>query len=175
MAGTAGGVIATTPPTSRFPPPNGTIFDRLDAHGISWRDYYEEVPSPLIIPRSSSALPRASSSTIDQFFADAAAGTLPQFSFVDPDYETTSEENPQDIQVGEGFAAPGHHGAHAVAGLGAHRAVLHLRRARRLLRPRAAAARRSSPTPSRRGSARATLPGGYDRYGFRVPIVVVSP
>lgn len=41
----------------------------------------------------------------DQFFADAAAGTLPAVSIVDPDFRRYSEENPQDIQLGESFAA----------------------------------------------------------------------
>ncbi len=41
----------------------------------------------------------------DQFFADADNGTLPAFSIVDPDFETYSEENPQDIRKGESFAA----------------------------------------------------------------------
>jgi phospholipase C len=40
-----------------------------------------------------------------QFFADADAGTLPAVSIVDPDFETYSEENPQDIAKGESFAA----------------------------------------------------------------------
>jgi len=42
---------------------------------------------------------------IDQFFKDAASGHLPAVSIVDPDFDTCSEENPQDIQVGESFAA----------------------------------------------------------------------
>jgi phospholipase C len=42
---------------------------------------------------------------IDRFFADAAAGTLPDVCVVDPDFQSCSEENPQDIQIGEGFAA----------------------------------------------------------------------
>ncbi len=41
----------------------------------------------------------------DQFFADAAGGTLPAFSIVDPDFDAYSEENPQDIRKGECFAA----------------------------------------------------------------------
>jgi phospholipase C len=43
--------------------------------------------------------------TLQRFFADVDAGTLPPFSIVDPDYITFSEENPQDIQRGEAFAA----------------------------------------------------------------------
>ena len=42
---------------------------------------------------------------LDQFFADAANGTLPAFSLVDPDFDAYSEENPQDIRKGESFAA----------------------------------------------------------------------
>jgi phospholipase C len=42
---------------------------------------------------------------IECFFEDARNGTLPALSIVDPDFEQTSEENPQDIHDGEGFAA----------------------------------------------------------------------
>ena len=42
---------------------------------------------------------------LDQFTADAARGTLPAFSIVDPDFDAYSEENPQDIRKGESFAA----------------------------------------------------------------------
>jgi len=40
-----------------------------------------------------------------RFFADADAGTLPAFCIVDPDFDAFSEENPQDIRYGESFAA----------------------------------------------------------------------
>ncbi len=41
----------------------------------------------------------------DQFFTDADNGTLPAVSLVDPDFKVYSEENPQDIQKGESFAS----------------------------------------------------------------------
>jgi phospholipase C len=41
----------------------------------------------------------------EQFFADSAGGTLPPVSLVDPDFTAFSEENPQDIAKGEQFAA----------------------------------------------------------------------
>ena len=75
----------------------------------------------------------------DQFFADADNGTLPAFSIVDPDFQAYSEENPQDISKGESFAAEVINRGHARPGLARHAADLGLRRARRLLRPRAAA------------------------------------
>ncbi len=43
--------------------------------------------------------------SISRLFRDASAGTLPAVSIVDPDFDEGSEENPQDVQVGEGFAA----------------------------------------------------------------------
>jgi phospholipase C len=43
--------------------------------------------------------------TMAQFFSDARAGTLPGFSIVDPDFGIWSEENPQDVQLGEAFSA----------------------------------------------------------------------
>ena len=43
--------------------------------------------------------------SVDQFFTDADNGTLPAFSIVDPDFDAYSEENPQDIQKGESYAA----------------------------------------------------------------------
>jgi len=44
-------------------------------------------------------------SSVDRFFAAADAGTLPAFSLVDPDFIRFSEENPQDIRKGESYAA----------------------------------------------------------------------
>ena len=40
-----------------------------------------------------------------QFFADAAAGTLPGVSLLDPDYSTQSQENPQNLVLGEAVLA----------------------------------------------------------------------
>jgi phospholipase C len=42
---------------------------------------------------------------IKDFFQQARTGTLPAVSIVDPDFSHCSEENPQDIQAGESFAA----------------------------------------------------------------------
>ncbi len=42
---------------------------------------------------------------MDAFFEDAANGNLPAVSIVDPSFEEYSEENPQDIAKGESFAA----------------------------------------------------------------------
>jgi len=87
LAGTAFGGSATDAgellAAFERPPPNGTIFDRLSEHGITWADYSTDVPMTLVIPRILTEHPfhhhRRS-----RFLEDCRAGTLPQVSFVDP-------------------------------------------------------------------------------------------
>jgi hypothetical protein len=52
MAGTAYGDIATDLASLQEPPPpNGTIFDRLHAYGVSWRNYFTDLPQTAIIEK----------------------------------------------------------------------------------------------------------------------------
>ncbi len=103
MAATSLGMVNDTFPSGY--PKNGTLFDALDAHKISWRNYYSTTPSTLLFPTiyfdnfGKKVLP------LGRFFADAASGDLPGFCIVDPDYSTHSEEDPQNIAVGEAFAS----------------------------------------------------------------------
>jgi phospholipase C len=109
LAATSIGQIDDFPPALTDYPAGGTIFDQLDVHGITWKDY---ISSP--VPTSSSLalfpqlyLKNAGTKIVPnaEFFTDAAAGTLPNYCLVEPDYGNQSEENPQNIAVGEEFAA----------------------------------------------------------------------
>ena len=105
IAGTAAGIVSTsTDALLAPPPPNGTIFDRLNAHGITWRDYYMDLPGTAVIPSVATKNP-GNLAKAGQFVTDAAAGKLPSVSFVDPNFSIQSEEDPQDIRQGERFAA----------------------------------------------------------------------
>ena len=85
-------------------PPNGTIFDQFNRHGITWKDYYSTLPSIGVwLPLLGQPAIAANLTSIEHFYTDAAAGRLPQFSLVEPDYDHSSEENPQDIQFGDQF------------------------------------------------------------------------
>jgi phospholipase C len=136
--------------------------------------------------------------TTQRFFADAAAGTLPAVSLVDPDFGLYSEENPQDISQGEAFSAavvnavmrgPGwestlllwlydEHGGYydhvpppaAVIpdDVPARNWQLSVPWVRALLRAVA-------PKLLARLENADAGPASYDRYGFRVPAVIVSP
>ena len=163
-------------------PPNGTIFDRLDQHGISWRDYYfkgvgNNLPTVDVWFRD----PSASSPnvvSVDEFFTDAAAGNLPGFSIVDPNFTTGSEEDPQDIAVGEVFAAKVVDAV--LKGPAWSRTLLvwtydeHGGYYDHVPPPPALAPDAIAPLAPV-GPTGEPAYDGFHRYGFRVPAVVVSP
>ena len=177
FCGTSSGLVATDSQTFSINPANGTIFDRLDQHHIGWANYYQQVPSALILPGWLTTARKKRVQKIDQFFAHAAAGKLPAFTFLDPNYNTTSEENPQDVQVGERFVAKVvkalmHSPAWADTALfltyDEHGGYYD-----HVPPPRAIKPDNIAPIPVP-GQAPLT-PAAFDRYGFRVPTVVVSP
>ena len=108
MAGTSLGMVNDVQPIELAEyPTNGTIFDQFNAHGISWKNYWSSTASTLLFPYLFVKNPLNSLrlAGIDHFFSDAAAGKLPAFSLVDPDFGSSSEENPQNVASGEAFAA----------------------------------------------------------------------
>jgi phospholipase C len=182
FAGTASGLTVTDLQQSwSLPAANGTIFDRLTAAGIEWASY---TPAPVLSNASigiiKSEITSANLARIrspQQFHADAAAGTLPPFSFMDPEYTYQSEENPQDVQVGERFVT------------GVVNSLLHSPAWRstalfinydegggyydHVPPPKAIKPDNIAPIPG--PGAPPLAPGGFNRYGFRVPLYVVSP
>ena len=160
--------IPTDPQTSFS---QKSIFETLDAAHVSWRVYFTEVPFAFLFSYVRNhglghVFP------ITQYYIDAAAGTLPQVSFVDPVFvgsnNTETDEHPTtNIQVGE------------------------------LASAQTINALMSSPewtssalfftydehggfydhVPPPPAAVPDSIPGdqNWDRYGFRVPVVVVSP
>jgi phospholipase C len=203
MAGTASGVISTDiGNVNKYYPANGTIWDLLSKHNISWRNYFSDAPSTAIMLKTAVTHP-THLAPISKFYFDAKLGTLPAVSLVDCNFGTvtgelvglgrklnvplfeqvlsdvfettaTSEEDPQDVQLGESFVA------------NVVNAILHSPAWPRTLLvwlydehggyydhvpPPAAIPPDSIPPMTKPGDA----PGGYDLYGPRVPAVVVSP
>ncbi|HVT21888.1 MAG TPA: alkaline phosphatase family protein, partial [Mycobacteriales bacterium] len=74
-------------------PANGTIFDKLSLHGISWTDYCADWPlgATAELYPVNDVLTAVQKKPLEAFFADAAAGTLPGFSMVDPAFGTQSQ------------------------------------------------------------------------------------
>jgi phospholipase C len=177
IAGTASGVVTTNiSNVTKFEPANGTIFDRLHQHGITWRDYASDLPSVAVIAATANKYGKNISSR-DQFHKDAAAGTLPAVSYVDTRYVTDpgeSEENNADISYGENFVAkvvdsvfnsPNWKNTVLIYTYDEHGGYYdHV--------PPPPALKPDNIPP---GVDSPGITGAYDRYGFRVPTVIVSP
>ncbi len=159
-------------------PPNGTIFERLSNAHVSWIDYNASFPTGAtmeLYPSVDGQYSTTNAKPIAQFFTDAAAGTLPGFSLLDPNYGTQSQEDPQNIVVGEAFLEK------VVRALGNSPSWL-----KTMLivtydehggyydhvPPPPALAPDSIPPVVQPGES---TYDGFARYGFRVPSVVVSP
>ncbi len=108
IAGTANGQVNDSGSLGEIlntpSPAGGTIFDLLTEHGISWKDYFVTLPTSTGLYPSVLKNHPLNLASIGEFLVDAAAGTLPSVSYVDPDGWQGSEENPQDIQTGELFS-----------------------------------------------------------------------
>src|SRR2546421_207860 len=86
-----------------------TIFENLDAAGVTWKVYFAQIPfaEEFKYVRDHSA---GHVFPISQYYADAAAGQLPQVSYVDPIFVGPSnvendEHPPSNVQVGERFTS----------------------------------------------------------------------
>src|SRR5882724_2186636 len=118
LAATSFGHLTTNdtfPPPGGYKPITGTIFDLLEAHGVTWADYFQDAPQGAIF--------RAFSATqIDPHFFPlplllaqlaGAPGTPPlaQVSFVDPNFGLfarvgeNDEHPPTDIRRGQAFVS----------------------------------------------------------------------
>jgi phospholipase C len=176
MAATSMGMINDTVPSPTAYPQNGTIFDRLHDVGVPWKDYFSVTSiasqlalfPPLLVKYAGNLRP------VNEFYEDAHAGTLPGLSLVEPNYGLYSEESPQNIALGERFAAKV---INAVMSGPAWESTLliwcydehggyydHVD-------PPQAIPPDDIPPSVNGGNAYS----GFSRYGFRVPCAVISP
>jgi len=175
MAGTAFGHVRNDDPKDASEWSQKTIFDVLDAYGISWKYYTDAKEGYVGLFRPLATKDRGSFATIAQYTHDTAAGTLPQVAFLDSDYEANEDEHPaDDIRIGEAWVAE---------------------RINSLLASPAWSRSALFFTYDENGGfydhvapPRACLPDGidpellvtdvagtYDRLGFRVPFIAISP
>ncbi|MCA9772218.1 MAG: alkaline phosphatase family protein [Myxococcales bacterium] len=99
-AGTSGGTRSNDFPTEAFP----SIYDRLNEAGISWKYYYSDLPFlALFVDRIAAYAPNMR--PIQEFYDDAAAGTLPNYCFVDPSFALADDHPPHHVQLGQSFVS----------------------------------------------------------------------
>ena len=86
-----------------------TIWDSLFNAGLQGRYYYSDVPFLALWGTKYFSGPQAISHPISQFYADCAAGTLPQLAMVEPEFLGTalglgSDDHPYaDVRAGQAF------------------------------------------------------------------------
>jgi len=179
LAGTSFGHIRNDlNPTGWVQP---TIFDTLNAHNVSWKVYYNDFSYAGLLFHLSNAS-RVHLVRFANFMHDAAAGTLPQVSFVDPAMGIVSveldEHPPANIQQGEQFAAqvteaildsPSWPRTALFITYDEHGGFYdHV--------PPPLACPPDDIAPLLDASdPESDFPAQFDRYGFRVPLLVVSP
>ena len=155
-----------------------SIFDLMDEGGISWKVYYSDlaVANEFAYVRNQA---KSHVVPIADYFADAGSGSLPQVAFIDPKFAgarnvETDEHPPSNVQVGEKFAAdiintlftsPDWPTSALFLTYDEHGGYYDH------VPPPAVAAPDDIPP-----ALKATDdPAAFDRYGVRVPAVVVSP
>ncbi len=180
LAGTSFGHIANDFPTGD--PVNDfaqrTIFNSLDEAGITWKVYFSEIPFAAEFSYVRNHVPPAVFD-VQQYFVDAQNGTLPQVSFVDPIFigqanVENDEHPPSNVQVGQEFVARAINALFDSPQWG-HSALFlaydeHGGFFDHVPPPRACV---PDDIPPMLGAG--DEPGAFDRYGVRVPFVVVSP
>jgi phospholipase C len=104
----------TLPPPGGYKPINGTIYDLMDTHNVTWADYFQDVPQGGSFRNFSLTSADPHFLPYKLFLAQVAgtAGTppLPQVSLVDPNFGfiagralESDEHPPTDIQRGQAF------------------------------------------------------------------------
>lgn len=172
-------------PKYPYPADDATVLDELEKRHVTWNLYTDGLPPAALIYVTNllNRWGRTVKFAFSQFLKDAAAGTLPQVSFVDPNTSSeanggagTDEHPPGDIQSGEAFVAQVVQ-AVTTSPQWAHTALFithdenggfydHV--------PPPAACAPDSIAPVLVGSDQGTQ-GGFDLYGARVDLLAVSP
>jgi phospholipase C len=174
LAATSIGQVDDTTPALTDYPANGTIYDQLDKYSITWK-YYTTLATTELYPQLYLKNLGTKVVPIADFFTDAAAGTLPNYSLAEPNYDTTSEEDPQNIAQGEAFAASVINAV--INGPGWDKTALlwtydeHGGYYDHVPPPAAIPPDSIPPSPP----AGESTYDGFGRYGIRVPFALVSP
>jgi phospholipase C len=171
-AGTSFGIVSNDIDTGFHP----TIFEVLDERGISWKVYQSTVAAGFItLSFAVDSVGKVAS--IDDFAEDARNGTLPQVAWIDPAFladapDRDDEEPPADMQVGQHFVYRQVAALMSSPSWATSAMFITYDEAGGLydhVPPPPACPPDATPPESGGGL------GGFDQYGFRVPLFVVSP
>ncbi len=175
--GTSFGIV-TTDTNILAPPGAASLFRTMSDKNVDWKEYKSQIAGSLIFPDFATDPAQAAHYVdITEFAKDAAAGTLPAVAFVDPTFlgkawVENDEHPPADIQLGEQFVSeqvqallksPEWKSSALFITYDEHGGLYD-----HVPPPEACP---PDDTPPRSNPEL----GGFDRLGFRVPLIVVSP
>jgi phospholipase C len=167
---TAGGYEDNSP--THFPYLFNTIFNRMNEAGKSWKIYFHDFPQALTLAHLWPNVDHFRYFETD-FLSDAAAGKLPAYSFIEPRYfpdiELPNDQHPpHNVGLGEALIAKVYDAVRTAPTWEETLLVIiydeHGGKFDHVPPPLAVPPDESKPQPF-----------GFDRYGVRVPAVVISP
>jgi phospholipase C len=182
LAGTSFGHIRNDFPTAADQFNQRTVFNLLDEAHVTWKVYFSQVAFALLFSYVRNHAPGnvvQIDDPVNGYYADAAAGRLPQVAFVDPIFAgakniENDEHPPANVQVGQAFVSkvtkalfqsPNWPSSAFFLTYDEHGGFFDS------LPPPPAPLPDAIPPMLQPGDA----PGAFDRYGIGVPAVVVSP
>jgi phospholipase C len=167
--GTAGGYQNNSP--AHFPYLMNTVFNRLNEAGKSWGIYYHDFPQTLTLTNLWPHLTHFH--FFDDFKADASHGNLPAYSFIEPRYFPdlklpNDQHPPHNVGMGEALIADVYNAVRSSPNWPTTLLIItydeHGGCYDHVPPPLAVPPDNNSPQPF-----------GFDRYGVRVPAVLISP
>jgi phospholipase C len=154
------------------PFPAHSIFARLSANRRSWRIYYHDVPQSLALR---DVLARSLLHRFGQFLADAHCGALPDYSFIEPRYFSdfrlgvpSDQHPPHDVSVGETLIAAVYNAVRSSPCWPKSLLVI-------TYDEHGGCYDHAPPPVAISPDGRGSFGFTFDRYGVRVPAVIVSP
>jgi phospholipase C len=110
IAGTSFGHVNNSPPEGTTGWTQKTVFEELDAANVTWKMYNSQASVENLLFQYVREHSQGHVFGIDQYFADAASGSLPQVAFLSPTFigSATAENDehpPANPQVGQQFSA----------------------------------------------------------------------
>ncbi len=174
LAATAFGHVKNDTPKTSDEFSQKTIFDTLDQYGVSWK-YYTDSPGYLSLFHPLKAKDHAKFAKIDEYRTDLNAGKLPSVVFLDSDWEDGEDEHPDaDTRVGMSWVAARINELMQSPAWATSALFLTYDEAGgfsdHVAPPAACKPDEIAPNIPQGWPA-----GAYDRLGFRVPFVAVSP
>ena len=173
--GTAGGYVDNSPP--HFPYMMPSIFKRLGDKRKSWKVYFHDLPQAATLADLWVAAPTHFKLFDEEFAKDAAAGNLPNYSFIEPRYFTdefgkllpSDQHPPHNVVYGEQLIAQVYNAVRS-APTWKHSLLIICYDEHGGCYDHVPPPLAVPPDPKR------TLGGfAFDRYGVRVPAVIISP